>query len=74
MDIHNYLKRTDRRCRYPDRIRYVENTNCNGSINDIAGIVNTSGNVIGMMPHPENMIEPLHGSTDCRALFEGLAA
>jgi hypothetical protein len=26
MDIHNYLKRTDRRCRYPDRIRYVENT------------------------------------------------
>jgi phosphoribosylformylglycinamidine synthase subunit PurQ / glutaminase len=54
--------------------RYVEGTNCNGSINDIAGIVSTSGNVIGMMPHPENMIEPLHGSTDCRALFEGLAA
>jgi phosphoribosylformylglycinamidine synthase subunit PurQ / glutaminase len=43
----------------------------NGSINDIAGIVNAAGNVIGMMPHPENMIEPLHGSTDCRALFEG---
>jgi phosphoribosylformylglycinamidine synthase subunit PurQ / glutaminase len=54
--------------------RYVESTNCNGSINDIAGIASTSGNVIGMMPHPENMIEPLHGSTDCRALFEGLAA
>jgi phosphoribosylformylglycinamidine synthase len=54
--------------------RYVENTNCNGSINDIAGIVNESRNVIGMMPHPENMIEPLHGSSDCRALFEGLAA
>jgi phosphoribosylformylglycinamidine synthase subunit PurQ / glutaminase len=53
--------------------RYVENTNCNGSINDIAGIVNPAGNVIGMMPHPENMIEPLHGSSDCRALFEGLA-
>jgi phosphoribosylformylglycinamidine synthase subunit PurQ / glutaminase len=54
--------------------RYVENTNPNGSINDIAGIVNAAGNVIGMMPHPENMIEPLHGATDCRALFEGLAA
>ncbi|MFW6027978.1 MAG: phosphoribosylformylglycinamidine synthase subunit PurQ [bacterium] len=54
--------------------RYVENTNCNGSINDIAGIANAQRNVIGMMPHPENMIEPLHGSSDCRALFEGLAA
>ena len=30
--------------------------------NDIAGIVNEAGKVIGMMPHPENMIEPLHGS------------
>jgi phosphoribosylformylglycinamidine synthase I len=54
--------------------RYAENSNPNGSINDIAGIMNPSGNVIGMMPHPENMIEPLHGSTDCRGLFEGLAA
>jgi phosphoribosylformylglycinamidine synthase subunit PurQ / glutaminase len=53
--------------------RYAENTNPNGSINDIAGIVNAPGNVLGMMPHPENMIEPLHGSTDCRRLFEGLA-
>ena len=54
--------------------RYAETTNPNGSINDIAGIVNAAGNVIGMMPHPENMIEPLHGSSDCRGLFEGLAA
>jgi len=54
--------------------RYAENTNPNGSINDIAGIVNAARNVIGMMPHPENMIEPLHGSSDCRALFEGLVA
>jgi phosphoribosylformylglycinamidine synthase len=52
--------------------RYAENTNPNGSINDIAGIVNAAGNVIGMMPHPENMIEPLHGSSDCRGLFESL--
>jgi phosphoribosylformylglycinamidine synthase len=43
-------------------------------MNNIAGIVNKSGNVIGMMPHPENMIEPLHGKTDCRPLFESLLA
>jgi phosphoribosylformylglycinamidine synthase len=54
--------------------RYVEATNPNGAINDIAGIVNETGNVIGMMPHPENMIEPLHGRTDCRPLFESLLA
>lgn len=54
--------------------RYAEGTNPNGAINDIAGIVNASGNVIGMMPHPENMIEPLHGKVDCMPLFEGLAA
>ncbi|NNJ75070.1 MAG: phosphoribosylformylglycinamidine synthase subunit PurQ [Anderseniella sp.] len=54
--------------------RYAEGTNPNGALNDIAGIVNASGNVIGMMPHPENMIEPLHGKVDCMPLFEGLAA
>jgi phosphoribosylformylglycinamidine synthase I len=52
--------------------RYAEGTNPNGASHDIAGIVNERGNVIGMMPHPENMIEPLHGSTDCRPLFESL--
>ena len=44
---------------------------------DIAGIVNAGGNVLGLMPHPENLIEPAHGGTDGRALFEsalGLAA
>ena len=54
--------------------RYAEGTNPNSSMNDIAGIVNEAGNVIGMMPHPENMIEPLHGNTDCKALFESLLA
>ncbi len=54
--------------------RYVENTNPNGALNDIAGIVNKAGNVIGMMPHPENMIEALHGKTDCLPLFESLLA
>ncbi len=54
--------------------RYAEGTNPNGAMNNIAGIVNAAGNVIGMMPHPENMIEPLHGKTDCRPLFESLLA
>ena len=50
--------------------RYTEGTNPNGSINDIAGIVSEAGNVMGMMPHPENLIEAAHGGTDGRALFE----
>jgi phosphoribosylformylglycinamidine synthase len=45
----------------------------NGSARDIAGIINEGGNVLGMMPHPERMIEPAHGRTDGRRLFEGLA-
>ena len=49
--------------------RYAENTNPNGSVNDIAGIINEKGNVLGMMPHPENLIEHAHGGTDGRALF-----
>jgi phosphoribosylformylglycinamidine synthase subunit PurQ / glutaminase len=45
---------------------------CNGSARDIAGIVNESGNVLGMMPHPERAIEDAHGLKDGRRLFEGL--
>ncbi|MDX8497201.1 phosphoribosylformylglycinamidine synthase subunit PurQ [Mesorhizobium sp. VK4C] len=51
--------------------RYAEGTNPNGSINDIAGIVSEKGNVLGLMPHPENLIETAHGGSDGRALFEG---
>ncbi|MBO6539334.1 MAG: phosphoribosylformylglycinamidine synthase subunit PurQ [Rhizobiaceae bacterium] len=51
--------------------RYAEGTNPNGSVNDIAGIVSSTGNVLGMMPHPENLIEAAHGGTDGRALFAG---
>jgi phosphoribosylformylglycinamidine synthase subunit PurQ / glutaminase len=50
--------------------RYAEPVN--GSARDIAGIVNDAGNVLGMMPHPERMIEAAHGGTDGRRLFEGL--
>ena len=57
--------------------RYAEGTNPNGAVRDIAGIVNAEGNVLGMMPHPENLVEPEHGGTDGRAIFEsalGLSA
>ena len=52
--------------------RYAEGTNPNGSLNDIAGIVNERGNVLGLMPHPENLIEAAHGGSDGRALFESV--
>jgi len=48
--------------------RYAEPVN--GSARDIAGVLNAAGNVLGMMPHPERVIEPAHGGTDGRALFE----
>jgi len=50
--------------------RYAEPVN--GSARNIAGILNDAGNVLGMMPHPERVIEPAHGNTDGRRLFEGL--
>jgi phosphoribosylformylglycinamidine synthase I len=48
-------------------------SNVNGSTNAIAGIVSERGNVLGMMPHPENHVEAAIGSTDGRGLFAGLA-
>ncbi|MDF1685294.1 MAG: phosphoribosylformylglycinamidine synthase subunit PurQ [Parvibaculaceae bacterium] len=53
-------------------VRYAEGTNPNGSLNDIAGITNAAGNVLGMMPHPENLIEDLNGGTAGRRLFESV--
>lgn len=49
--------------------RYADGTNPNGSVNDIAGIINARGNVLGMMPHPENLIEAAHGGNDGRGIF-----
>src|ERR1700683_3384200 len=46
--------------------------NINGSTNAIAGIVSDRGNVLGMMPHPENHVETAMGCTDGRGLFAGL--
>jgi phosphoribosylformylglycinamidine synthase len=55
----------------PDGTR-DEAYNVNGSTNAIAGIVNERGNVLGMMPHPENHVEAAIGATDGRGLFAGL--
>jgi phosphoribosylformylglycinamidine synthase subunit PurQ / glutaminase len=52
--------------------RYADGTNPNGSLNDIAGIMNAKGNVLGMMPHPENLVESLNGGLEGRILFESL--
>ncbi len=50
--------------------RYAESVN--GSSRNIAGILNDAGNVLGLMPHPERVIEAAHGNSDGRRLFEGL--
>ena len=66
-----------------DRVafRYVDEggaatdaANPNGSLDNIAGILNARRNVLGMMPHPENLVEPIQGGTDGRRLFEGALA
>ncbi|MGL4617832.1 MAG: phosphoribosylformylglycinamidine synthase subunit PurQ, partial [Chroococcidiopsis sp.] len=46
--------------------------NPNGSVNNIAGICNRQGNVLGMMPHPERASDPILGGTDGLKLFQGL--
>ena len=49
-----------------------EGNNPNGSANNIAGICNRHGNVLGMMPHPERASDPMLGGTDGIRLFKGL--
>jgi phosphoribosylformylglycinamidine synthase subunit PurQ / glutaminase len=54
------------------RVALRYNELVNGSARNIAGLLNDAGNVIGMMPHPERMIDAVHGGSDGRRLFEGL--
>lgn len=61
---------TLKRLQDEDRIAFRYVGNPNGSIDDIAGILSEKRNILGMMPHPENLIEPLNGGTDGRPLFE----
>jgi len=51
-------------------LRYIENPN--GSLRDIAGVLNEKRNVMGLMPHPERATDPLMGSTDGRVIFQSM--
>jgi phosphoribosylformylglycinamidine synthase len=53
-------------------LRYAPGQNPNGSARDIAGILNQKRNVLGLMPHPERVVDPLLGGTDGIKLFQGL--
>ena len=54
------------------QIIFKYSDNPNGSAKDIAGICNEAGNVLGMMPHPERAVDPLHGGTDGVGLFKSV--
>jgi phosphoribosylformylglycinamidine (FGAM) synthase-like amidotransferase family enzyme len=54
-------------------LRYAPGHNPNGAQDDIAGVCNAAGNVLGLMPHPEHAVDPLTGSADGGRLFESLA-
>ncbi len=71
------IKRIEEEGRVPYRYVSPEGAldpkwNLNGAANAIAGVLNERGNVLGMMPHPENHVEPSLGCTDGRGLFAGL--
>jgi phosphoribosylformylglycinamidine synthase len=50
----------------------TKESNPNGSINNIAGIINAKRNVLGMMPHPEKACEDILGSSDGLSIFESI--
>ena len=54
-------------------LRYAAGENFNGSVNDIAGVCNEAGNVMGLMPHPEHAVSELTGgSTDGLCIFRSM--
>jgi phosphoribosylformylglycinamidine synthase subunit PurQ / glutaminase len=55
-------------------LRYARGHNPNGSDDDVAGVVNDRGNVMGLMPHPEHAVDPLLGSSDGALILRGLIA
>ena len=54
-------------------LRYAPGENPNGSLDDIAAVINEQGNVFGLMPHPEHAVDMLTGSADGLGLFRSLA-
>jgi phosphoribosylformylglycinamidine synthase I len=71
------VKHTTGRYYSPDPVRvvfqYTQGVNPNGSQEDIAGVANEAGNVVGLMPHPEHAVDLLHASTDGLKLFASAA-
>ena len=55
-----------------NQIVFTYEENPNGSVEDIAGIINEKGNVLGMMPHPERAVDELLGSADGLKLFQSI--
>ena len=55
-----------------DRVAFRYQDNPNGSARDIAGILSENRRVLGLMPHPERMADPVHGNTEGRILFDTL--
>ena len=53
-------------------LRYAAGANPNGSVSDIAGVINEAGNVFGLMPHPEHAVDELTGSTDGLRMFASM--
>ena len=67
IDDHGYAELEARR---QVVLRYAEPVN--GSLNDVAGVVNERGNVMGLMPHPEHAVDPLLGSADGALILSSL--
>jgi len=67
VDDHGYAELEARR---QVVLRYAEPVN--GSLNDVAGVVNERGNVMGLMPHPEHAVDPLLGSADGALILSSL--
>ena len=55
-----------------DRVAFRYIDNANGSLRNIAGVLNRERNVMGMMPHPERATEPLMGSSDGLVVFQSM--
>ena len=65
---------TLKRLQDDDSIALRYSSNPNGSVDDIAGLTNAAGNVLGLMPHPERACDPVTGGTDGRRMLEALLA
>lgn len=61
-----------KRLKGEDRIAMTYEGNPNGSVDDIAGILSENRRVLGMMPHPERVVDPLQGGTDGKTIFSAL--